>query len=69
MQILVRDSEWGLKILQATDVSHNTLLHDASKRGDLQSVKVLLRQNCAAQAENQDGKLPIHLAAEHGHYT
>ena len=69
MQFLVKDSEWGSKLLQATDMSHNTLLHDASKHGDLQSVEILLRYNCAARAENEDGKLSIHLAAEHGYDT
>lgn len=68
MQFLLSDSEWGLKLLHATDMSQNTLLHDAARRGDLQSVEVLLHHGCSALAENEEGKLPIHLAAEHGYY-
>lgn len=49
-------------------MSQNTLLHDAARRGDLQSVEVLLHHDCSALAENEEGKLPIHLAAEHGYY-
>ena len=68
MQFLVSDSEWGLKLLQATDTFKNTPLHEASRRGDLQSVKVFLDHNSAARAKNEDGKLSVHLAAEHGYY-
>jgi len=39
MQFLVNDSEWGLKLLQATDTFKNTPLHEASRRGALSAIQ------------------------------
>lgn len=67
-QFILGDDEWGLKLQQSVDSGKNTPLHAAARHGNLAAMKTLLHHNFDVYTENCDGKLPIHLAAEQGHY-
>ena len=67
-QFLLIDVKWGSKLQQSTDYDKNTLLHSAARHGNIAAVRVLLQLNFDTYIENCDGKLPIHLAAEEGHF-
>ena len=68
MKFILHDAEWGLKLQQSVDSGKNTPLHAATRHGNLAAVKILLRCNFDVYMTNGDGKFPIHLAAEEGHY-
>ena len=68
MQFLFSDVEWGSKLQQCTDVDENTPLHAAARHGNIVAVEVLLQLKFDPYAKNCDGSLPIHLAAEEGHF-
>jgi len=66
---MISDSEWGTKLSETTDESGDTPLHVAACKNNQEAVSVLLRliQKMQVKVANKQGKLPIHLAAEHGH--
>lgn len=43
-------------------------LHYAAWQGRLEPVKLLLRASAAVNAASLDGQIPLHLAAQYGHY-
>ena len=58
---LSKNPDLGLE----SDLNGNTPLHLEARKGNAQSVSILL-QKCAASASlrNNEGKIPLHLAAE-----
>merc|ERR1712137_235268 len=52
--------------LHRYDAEANTPLHDASRRGDLEVVKKLLRHSANPNAKNSLGETPLHLVVEQG---
>lgn len=68
----------GLKIRIRTDVSGDLTcrmlvvgmrpLHYASWQGKADSVLMLLRAGASVNGASQDGQIPLHLAAQYGHY-
>lgn len=67
-QFLISDSEWGSTLQQSVDTNQNTPLHHAARCGNVEAVRVLLEIGSQAYTANNDGELPIHLAAKYGHY-
>lgn len=43
-------------------------LHYAAWQGRLEPVRLLLRASAAVNAASLDGQIPLHLAAQYGHY-
>lgn len=43
-------------------------LHYAAWQGKAESVLMLLRAGASVNAASQDGQIPLHLAAQYGHY-
>lgn len=43
-------------------------LHYAAWQGQLEPVRLLLRASAAVNAASLDGQIPLHLAAQYGHY-
>lgn len=43
-------------------------LHYAAWQGRLEPVRLLLRAAAAVNAASLDGQIPLHLAAQYGHY-
>lgn len=43
-------------------------LHYAAWQGRLEPVRLLLRASAAVNASSLDGQIPLHLAAQYGHY-
>lgn len=70
-------SSWGGSIpyLDPHDPSQHFLLlsgmrplHYAAWQGRLEPVRLLLRASAAVNAASLDGQIPLHLAAQYGHY-
>uniref|UniRef100_A0A6C0I4H6 Uncharacterized protein n=1 Tax=viral metagenome TaxID=1070528 RepID=A0A6C0I4H6_9ZZZZ len=58
----------GIKdINQGIDSDNNTLIHIASKAGNLQLVNTLLGLGAYPMSRNGDGKTPLQVAREHNH--
>ena len=66
LQLLVKDEKYGHKLLQSVDAKGNSPLHIASERGNLEAVKILLDHGASGDAQNQELKTPMHLAAVTG---
>jgi ankyrin repeat protein len=50
-----------------TDESNHTILHVASYHGNEHLVEYLLDQGAQTDAQNNDGRIPLHLASQRGH--
>lgn len=67
---MINDSTWGSKLRRATDGAGNTPLHVAAKYDNLAAVKLLLEGESSSRETylvNNNGKTPMHMAAEGGH--
>jgi ankyrin repeat protein len=49
--------------VEITDIEGNTCLHIASKKGDLDCVRVLAEYNIPVNSENLKNRTPLHVAA------
>ena len=67
-QFLVEDGEWGKKLQHSVDDDLNTPLHVAASCGNVEAVTFFFKKDSQAYTTNNDGELPIHLAAKYGHY-
>ncbi|XP_069125234.1 transient receptor potential cation channel subfamily A member 1-like isoform X2 [Argopecten irradians] len=52
------------KIMECLDQTDQTALHYAAKKGDMPILCALLKYKCRMDARDQDGKTPLHIAAE-----
>lgn len=43
-------------------------LHYAAWQGKSEPMKMLLKSGSSVNAQSDDGQIPLHLAAQHGHY-
>ncbi|KAG7266426.1 hypothetical protein CRUP_001991, partial [Coryphaenoides rupestris] len=43
-------------------------LHHAALNGNLELISLLLESQAAVDIRDQKGQIPLHLAAQHGHY-
>ena len=66
LQFLVKDEKYGHKLCQSVDEKGNSPLHIASERGNLEAVKILLDHGASGDAQDQELKTPMHLAAVTG---
>ena len=66
-QFLIADSNWGITLIKSTDSQRNSVLHIASRKNDLSAMTVLTEHSVESNIKNEDGKTPMHLAAEKGH--
>ena len=57
------------KLCQTTDYSHNSPLHVAAARGNLEVVDMLLKVGARIKARNELSQTPAHLAAKAGHVS
>lgn len=66
IQFLISDSEKGETLRDTADESGNTPLHVSAYDDNCEVTIALLENKADTNAENEDHKTPIHLAAERG---
>ena len=67
-QFLIADPKWGSKFIQSTDSQKNRVLHVTARENNLSAMAVLIDRKVESNIKNMEGKTPMHIAAENGHY-